>query len=588
MKKENLGFKYFYKYLNFRVFVVILSSTLVGFMDSLGISMIIPIFTLSDNQNKTADLENLGFIGELLAKISSELDLFQSLILMSIFFVFKALFIFFSQYYLVLIQQLFLGKIRQELIQELNNIKYDYFVKYNQGKLQSTFSGEVERVFNGMVSYFQAIQIVAMITTYILIATASNIRFSILVVLSALITLYFYKWLNQFTKTKSIHLSDLNATYQNNLLSHIQNFKYIKVSGYIDFFRNKLFNDIKRIEQTRKSIGFIAALISCLREPIVLLSIGIVVAIEIKLFSTSFSTLLVTLLLFFRALNYLSTFQNSWNRYLASSGSIINLNLVLKDLKRNSASDGLQIINEFNSLELNSIHLKFGSKNVLNNVNIKVQKGESIAFVGTSGSGKSSIINIITGLYSATSGSLLINGIDSKLISYQSFQKKIGYITQDSVIFNDSIKNNITLWNIHEPFNPDKFFETIEKASLVDYISDLNLKEESIVGSSGIDMSGGQKQRISIAREIYKNPEILILDEATSSLDSQTEFKIQESLKILQNNCTLIIIAHRLSTIKEVNRIYLVDNGEIVDFGGFQELIEKNKLFKKMVEKQNF
>ena len=177
------GFSYFYSYLGYRVIVLMISSTLIGFMDSLGVSMMIPIFSLLSNDGSSTNFSNLGILGGVLSSVFGKVNLTQAFVLLGGFIFFKAVSIFVTLNYQVKIQQIFLGKVRQELIENMNLLKYDYFVTFNHGKLQSTFSGEVERVFNGMVNYFQAFQTLSMIFTYILIASFSNFRFSLLIVL---------------------------------------------------------------------------------------------------------------------------------------------------------------------------------------------------------------------------------------------------------------------------------------------------------------------------------------------------------------------------------------------------------------------
>ncbi|MCB0511607.1 MAG: ATP-binding cassette domain-containing protein, partial [Bacteroidetes bacterium] len=159
-------------------------------------------------------------------------------------------------------------------------------------------------------------------------------------------------------------------------------------------------------------------------------------------------------------------------------------------------------------------------------------------------------------------------------------------ISQDPVVFNDSIFNNITFWDEPNDVNRKRFFNSIEQAAIADFILDLKDKEHTILGNNGINLSGGQKQRMSIARELYKNIDILILDEATSALDTQTEREIQMNIDKLKGSCTILIIAHRLSTIKNADIICLMENGEIIAKGNFSELIDKSAKFQKMVELQ--
>src|SRR5690606_6907165 len=200
--------------------------------------------------------------------------------------------------------------------------------------------------------------------------------------------------------------------------------------------------------------------------------------------------------------------------------------------------------------------------------------------------GKTTLVNTLIRLLNIQGGSILIDGVDIKTYNQFSYQKKIGYIAQEPVIFNDSIFNNVTFWAKPTPENLLKFHEALRKASISEFVDSLNEKENARLGNNGINLSGGQRQRISIARELFKDVEILVLDEATSALDSETEKEIQESIDQLKGSVTVVIIAHRLSTIKNAEISYLMDKGKIIGEGNFEELVEQSTRFKKMVELQ--
>jgi subfamily B ATP-binding cassette protein MsbA len=245
----------------------------------------------------------------------------------------------------------------------------------------------------------------------------------------------------------------------------------------------------------------------------------------------------------------------------------------------------------FNSIKkgifLKDVELYYDTVKAIDRINIKIGVKNTIALVGESGSGKTTIANILAGLFTPDSGAILIDDVPLAQFNLNSYRSKIGYISQESVIFNDNIFNNITFWAKPTEENRRRFYEVIEMASLSDFINAQPEKELTRLGDNGILISGGQKQRISIARELYKNCEILILDEATSALDSETEKIIQENIAKLHGHYTMILIAHRLSTIKEADVIYLLENGRVSASGSFDEMINKSSRFKKMVSLQS-
>jgi subfamily B ATP-binding cassette protein MsbA len=238
------------------------------------------------------------------------------------------------------------------------------------------------------------------------------------------------------------------------------------------------------------------------------------------------------------------------------------------------------------SIEMRSIVFKYGDTVILNSISLTILKNSTIAFVGESGSGKTTLVNTIIKLLNVNSGEILIDGVNINEYNQFTYQKKIGYISQESTVFNDTVFNNITFWADCTPENILKFDKAVLMASINGFIDGLKLKEQTLLGNNGINLSGGQRQRISIARELYKDVEILILDEATSALDSDTENEIQQNIDQLKGKFTIIIIAHRLATIKNADTIYLMDKGRITGQGNFAELTASSLRFKRMVELQ--
>ena len=206
------------------------------------------------------------------------------------------------------------------------------------------------------------------------------------------------------------------------------------------------------------------------------------------------------------------------------------------------------------------------------------------ALVGHSGSGKSTILNLIPRFYQPNDGDLLIDNQSIYDAKISSLRENISLVSQETTLFDDTVKNNIKYAN--ENVTDEEIFEVAKLSNAHDFIEKLPNKYETIIGENGVRLSGGEKQRISIARAMIKKSQIILLDEATSSLDSETEKKIQDALKILTENKTTIVIAHRLSTILNSNNIYLIDSGKVIDSGKHEDLLIKSKLYKNFYEKQ--
>src|SRR5690606_3453798 len=217
---------------------------------------------------------------------------------------------------------------------------------------------------------------------------------------------------------------------------------------------------------------------------------------------------------------------------------------------------------------------------------VTVKKGETVALVGQSGSGKSTIANLITRFYDVDEGEIKVDAVNIKKMTKRSLRNLLGLVTQDSILFNDTVKNNIGLGKDHA--TDEEIIEALKIANAWEFVRNLPKGLETNIGDSGNKLSGGQKQRLSIARAVLKNPPIMILDEATSALDTESERLVQVALENMMKNRTSIVIAHRLSTIQNADTIVVMQKGEIAEQGKHNELIEKNGIYKKLVDMQSF
>ncbi|WP_282055196.1 ABC transporter ATP-binding protein [Maribacter luteus] len=239
-----------------------------------------------------------------------------------------------------------------------------------------------------------------------------------------------------------------------------------------------------------------------------------------------------------------------------------------------------------NEIELQNVSFKYEEEYVLENFNLKVPKGDTVALVGQSGSGKSTIANLVTRFYDVNEGAIAIDGKNIKDISKKSLRDLMGLVTQDSILFNDTVGNNIGMGK--ENATDEEIIEAAKIANAHEFISQLPDGYNTNIGDSGNKLSGGQKQRISIARAVLKNPPIMILDEATSALDTESERLVQDALEKMMLHRTSIVIAHRLSTIQKASSIVVLQKGKIVEQGTHTELLAKKGVYRKLVEMQSF
>jgi ABC-type multidrug transport system fused ATPase/permease subunit len=355
------------------------------------------------------------------------------------------------------------------------------------------------------------------------------------------------------------------------------------------YIRQKSKKAIDQVDFAFKKIGFFNSVLIASKEPISIAVVVLVIIVQTLFFSTELGPIILSLLFFYRSLNQVIVFQNNWNSYMNNSGAVENYKEFISKLKLHQIDyNSGQEVNEIDKIELINASFSYTDKVILRNVNVSIHNNQTVAFVGSSGSGKTTITNIIAGLLPIENGSFKINGIDFCNLNLNQYQSLIGYITQEPVIFNDTIYNNITMWAEKTDENLNMFNSCIRQAYLSDFLDNQELKENTPLGNNGVLISGGQKQRIAIARELFKDVKLFILDEATSALDSEAEKEIQSYFDKLKGDFTIIVIAHRLSTIRNADLIYFLKDGQVKASGDFISLQEISPEFKKLVNLQDF
>ena len=298
----------------------------------------------------------------------------------------------------------------------------------------------------------------------------------------------------------------------------------------------------------------------------------------------NFFSFLAAMMLAYQPVRSLSTLSMVINQGLSAASRILPI-IDHKNLINDSLNAKPLIISRANILFENlNFAYEMQEGKILKNINLEFQGGKMTSLVGHSGSGKSTILNLIPRFYDTQSGDIKIDDQSLYKVTIKSLRKEISMVNQETTLFDDTIINNIKYANEHA--SDQEIYEVSKLSYCDEFIKNLPQKYETLIGENGVRLSGGEKQRLSIARAMLKKSSIILLDEATSSLDSETESKIQEALQTLTKGKTTVVIAHRLSTILNSNNIYVIDTGKVVDSGQHQELIEKSKLYKKFYEKQ--
>jgi len=293
----------------------------------------------------------------------------------------------------------------------------------------------------------------------------------------------------------------------------------------------------------------------------------------------TFFSFLAALLMLYEPVKRLSGVNNTVQQGLAAAARIFEVLDTSPEIQSKPGAKALPSVSR--GIEYRDVSFKYEEDWVIRNVNLNIRAGEMVAFVGASGGGKTTLVNLLPRFYDVTEGEILIDGVDIRETQVESLRSMIGIVTQQTFLFNDTVRNNIAYGKMGQPF--EEVVKAAQAAYADGFVQNLPKGYDTIIGEQGVKVSGGERQRISIARAVLKNAPILILDEATSSLDSESEIEVQKALEYLMVGRTTLVIAHRLSTIRKADRIVVLSGGQIVEEGSHEELLatdgEYNKLY---------
>mgnify|MGYP001442875392 FL=1 len=387
--------------------------------------------------------------------------------------------------------------------------------------------------------------------------------------------------------TQAQEKSGFLTTY---LIEIFKNHKLIKIfqrENYENLRADKHINDLKEKE---KKIGIVFVRATPIMETLTGIMIAILIFYSGKLVVkneidvNSFFSFLAAMMLAYQPVRSLATLNLAVNQGLSAAKRI--LPIIDNEKKIFDAANSYNLNLTEGNVEFKNINFKYSSKEtqVLNSINIMIKGGKMTSIVGHSGAGKSTILNLIPRFYDSSSGDIIIDGTSIYKTKISSLRENISLVSQDTTLFDDTIKNNIAYANLNA--NDDEILQVAKLSYADEFINQLPQKYETLIGENGVRLSGGEKQRLSIARAMLKKSKIILLDEATSSLDAETESKIQKAIGMLTKDRTTLVIAHRLSTILNSDKIYVIDSGKIIDQGKHQELVKNSKIYKNFYEKQ--
>ena len=507
-------------------------------------------------------------------------------------FLLKNLFNYMGLFFIAYLRNGVLKDLRDKLYKKIVELPISFYSEKRKGDIIARMTSDVQEVQNSFLAVLELIvkEPLTIIFTIIMMVIISP-KLTLFVFIFIPVSGYIISLIGKQLKKKSDRVQRENGHILSNLEETLTGLKIIKAfnaeNRFTKFFQQstqrhyKFSNDLMH----RKNLASpVSEFLGIIVIAILLLYGGRMVILEGSLDGASFIAymgLAYNILTPAKAISKASYEVKKGNAAAERVLSVLETKNPIRDKENAIVKDSFE-----SGISINNISFKYDDYDVLKNFSIEVPKGKTIALVGQSGSGKSTIANLVTRFYDIERGEILIDGTNIKDISKESLRNLMGMVTQDAILFNETIKNNILI--AKEDATDKEIIDALKIANAWEFVSELPKGIETNIGDSGNKLSGGQKQRLSIARAVLKNPPIMILDEATSALDTESEKLVQKALENMMKNRTSIVIAHRLSTIQNADNIIVMQRGEIVEQGKHNELLALNGTYKNLVEMQSF
>ena len=586
----------------------ILFSVLYAFFSAVAFLSLMPmlevLFNGTDNNIKKPSMEISNNLGDFIEnwlnyQVSSfasndnqKAILFVVGIVIILFFL-KNVSNYFALFFSTLIRNGVIKDLKKNIYEKIVVLPLEYFSKNKKGDLISRMSSDVNEVQNSFLSIIEIfirdpLTIIFTLGAMFIISYKLTVFVIIFIPFSGFIISFIGKTL----KRKSLLVQKEQAELTSITEETINGIKIIKSFLAENFFISKFDVTNSRFLNFSNKLINRQNIAAPLSEFLGILVIGVLlwyggklVLIEMELKPAAFITYMGLAYGVLTPAKSISKAFYSLKKGNAAAERVFDIIDMHSEYFNDSKNNKLNFFRK--EIEFDNVSFKYDKSKVLENISFKVKKGQMVAIVGASGSGKSTLVNLIPRFYENITGKIIIDGFDVKDLPRSDLRSIIAVVSQESILFNSSIKENILLGDNSEDAD-ERLKKSISIANAQEFIDEFEEKLNYNVGDNGSNLSGGQKQRIAIARAVYSNCPILILDEATSSLDSKSEKLVQNAIDKLMVDKTSIVIAHRLSTIQNADKIIVLEKGEIVEEGSHEELLKNNSFYKKLIQLQSF
>ena len=507
-------------------------------------------------------------------------------------FALKNFFIYLNGQIIFRIQTKTAKKLRDEVFHSIIEMHLDYFNKNRVGNLMNYVNNDVENVNNSISSTFvNFLQNPFSIFVYIGVLLALSWKLTLFASVTSLSIFYVINFMGRNIKGLAQNfqtkMGDMNSVLQ----EKFNGIKVIKSTAFEGIELAKFMSFTNDFRQLSIKMSRIRNIISPLNETLLIAAIAMVLwfgGLQVFEGSMTANELLVFAFTLYSTMGPIKMLGDA---NLSIQMGMISVERLFEVLDTNTnVTNGTRPITSFaHNITFEDVCFKYNkepdAQNVLNHVSFEIKKGEMVALIGQSGSGKSTAVDLLLRFYDVDSGRITIDGTDIREFDYKQLRQMIGIVSQEVILFNDSIEQNIA-YGVHNEINHTRIEQAAKLANAHEFIQDKPEQYQTMIGDRGLQLSGGQRQRIAIARAMVKNPELLIFDEATSALDNESEKIVQQAIDNAMENRTALVVAHRLSTIKNADKIIVMERGNVMESGSHQELIEKNGVYKMLYDIQ--
>jgi ABC-type multidrug transport system fused ATPase/permease subunit len=582
-------FAIFRGYLGKRLYLVSFLTLLAAATEGLGVALLLPLLLLlgvqqgdssATGSTSGAGASSLeGLIQQVVTVLGIQDSMAGILIFISLVFLLKGVLKFAEGGYRSHLQAQLMEEVQSRLFDRYATMDYEYYSRYNAGHFTNLIGVQIPKVGTSFDRYQRFLGALITVAAYFIFAFLISWPFASMATMAGIAMLVVFRGLTRRVREWSRRGAVEHGTLNHFMVQTMQAFKYLAATAQIGPLRTEILKSIRRLASYQRKKEIAWAFTESLQEPLAVAVLIVIIVVQVALLNQALAPVIVGLVLIYRAMGQLVLVQGHWQSMTQEVGSLENVEDELERVGRNQEATGAVTVGPLRQ-GITVQHVSFGYDKapagyIIKDVTLTIPANRTIAIVGESGAGKSTLVDLLTLVLRPQLGEIAIDGVPSRQVEVHSWRAQIGYVAQDTVVFDDSVANNICLWRGDYASNPE-VRRNVElaaaRAGAEEFIVALSDGFTTRVGDRGVRLSGGQRQRLFIARELYKNPRLLILDEATSALDSESELVVKETVDQLKGSTTVVIIAHRLSTIRNADYIYVLDQGRLIEQGTYDEL----------------